>query len=221
MKLYIDPISTTSRPVSFMAAYAGIDLETIVIGLRTGETRTAAFLAINPMGKVPVLDDDGFVLTESTAILRYLAARYAPDLYPAEFRLRARVDEAVSWFATDLYNVLANDKVYPRMMLANGLSSTTVAELEARADPRLQLILDVYDRRLAEHGYAAGAALSIADFLGLAYLTVGDLIRFDHARWPWIEAWIGRMQSLPGWSYAYGPFNGFVGARRKQSDTAS
>ena len=83
MKLYADPLSTTSRPVTFMAAHVGLALEIEPTSLMSGATRTLDFLAINPMGQVPVLVDDNFIQTESAAILRYLAEAHAPHLYPA------------------------------------------------------------------------------------------------------------------------------------------
>ena len=61
MKLYMNPVSTTSRPVSLFAAEAGIPLDEIVIDLMTGEHKAPDFVAVNPNGLVPVLDDDGFV----------------------------------------------------------------------------------------------------------------------------------------------------------------
>lgn len=215
MKLYADPISTSSRPVTFMAAHASILLEIEPVSLRLGGTRTPEFLGVNPYGKIPVLVDDDFILTESAAILRYLATRAAPQLYPVEARTRARIDESLNWFGTDLYTALAVMMVYPRI-LPGAFSPTTIAELAAFAEPQVRRILDVLDLRLSGQQHVAGPDLSIADFQALSFLTVSELIAFDCSPWPSITRWIGRMQGLVGWSVSYAGFNGFVAARRAQ-----
>ena len=116
MKLYMNPVSTTSRPVSLFAAEAGIPLDEIVIDLTTGEHRMPAFLAVNPNGLVPVLDDDGFVLTESSAILKYLAMKANSPLYPDDLRERARVNEAMDWLNANFYRDFGFNYVYPQIM---------------------------------------------------------------------------------------------------------
>src|SRR4030095_5551479 len=73
MKLYFHPASTTSRPVALFAADHGIELEYRVVDLFAGEQAQPAFGAINPNQAVPVLEDGDFRLTESSAILKYLA----------------------------------------------------------------------------------------------------------------------------------------------------
>ena len=73
MKLYYHPISTTSRPLMLFAAEAGIPLEMQVVDLFTGEHVKPPYEAINPNRLVPVLEDGAFRLTESSAILKYLA----------------------------------------------------------------------------------------------------------------------------------------------------
>ena len=75
MKLYYHPVSTTSRPIMLFAAEAGIDLEYQVVDLMTGEHMGDAYAAINPNKQVPVLEDGNFRMTESSAILKYLAEK--------------------------------------------------------------------------------------------------------------------------------------------------
>src|SRR4051812_27480838 len=68
MKLYFDPISTSSRPVTFLLHDQGIPFEEAPMGLFLGEQHEAGFLKLNPMGQLPLLDDEGFLLPESNAI---------------------------------------------------------------------------------------------------------------------------------------------------------
>ena len=84
MKLYYHPASTTSRPVVLFAAESGIALELQVVDLFTGEHMQPPFGAINPNHLVPVLEDGAFRLTESSAILKYLADKVGSPLYPKD-----------------------------------------------------------------------------------------------------------------------------------------
>ena len=90
MKLYYHPISSTSRPVLLFAAETGLPLELQIVDLFTGEHFQTAFEAINPNHLVPVLEDGDFRLTESSAILKYLAEKTGSPLYPKELKARAR-----------------------------------------------------------------------------------------------------------------------------------
>ena len=75
MKLYMHPVSTTSRPVRLFIAENGIEVEEQVVDLMTGRALQPAFAAINPNQMVPMLEDGDLRLTESSAILKYLATR--------------------------------------------------------------------------------------------------------------------------------------------------
>src|SRR5262245_5454840 len=103
MDLYIDPISTASRAVLAFCKAEQLGVTIRHVALLKGEHHQTAFGALNPNRMVPVLVDSDFVLTESTAILMYLARKHASRLYPNELRAQARVDELLSWFGTNLY----------------------------------------------------------------------------------------------------------------------
>lgn len=213
MKLYHDPISTTSRPVTFFAAEAGLTLELELVDLLAGETRMPAFLAVNPMGHVPVLVDGDFVLTEAAAILRYLATRHAPAFLGHDEREQARVDEAISWASMDLRIWLDVFSVYPVALgVPAGLSPTTVTEMGMVAAPAVKRLMAVLDDRTAD-GFVAGDRITIADFLTFSYVTLAELIAFDFSGWPSLSAWIARMKALRGYGMSYAAFQGLLIAR--------
>lgn len=98
--LYFNFISQPSRAVVLFIRFNQLPVDEKQVLLHKKQQRTPEFLAINPLGKVPALqDEDGFCLPESCAILRYLAAKYrVPDhWYPGDARLCARVDAALDW----------------------------------------------------------------------------------------------------------------------------
>src|SRR6266550_74239 len=91
-------MSRSSRPLcskaaSWMTKELGLDYEHVKVDFASGETREPGFLALNPNGHVPVIDDDGFILWELMAINLYLAKKYgAGGLYPSRIE-----DEARAW----------------------------------------------------------------------------------------------------------------------------
>ena len=76
------PLSGHSHRVQLFASLTGIPHENVLVDLAAGEHKTPEFLALNPAGQVPVLEDGEVVLSDSNAILVYLARRYAPDFLP-------------------------------------------------------------------------------------------------------------------------------------------
>src|SRR5262245_58449610 len=99
LRLYDGSRSPNARKVRLLAAELGLALECVRLDFAKGEYRSEAFLALNPNGKVPTLDDDGFVLWESCAILRYLAGkRPERGLVPLDARGQALVDQWLFWW---------------------------------------------------------------------------------------------------------------------------
>ena len=93
MKIYYHPVSTTSRMLMLFAAETGLKADFQVVDLFTGEHVQPAYAALNPRCMVPMLEDGDFRLTESSAILKYLAEKMGSPLYPADLRKRAKINE--------------------------------------------------------------------------------------------------------------------------------
>ncbi len=103
MKLYMHPVSMTSRPVRLFVAENNIPMDEQVVDLMTGEHYGADFTGINPSRQVPVLEDGDFRLTESSAILKYLADKFNLPAYPKDLQKRAKVNEMMDWLNTGFY----------------------------------------------------------------------------------------------------------------------
>jgi glutathione S-transferase len=162
MRLYAFASSPNCWKVLAVARELSLPLETIQIDLFKGEAKTRAFLAKNPNGKVPVLDDDGFVLWESNAILAYLASRRpSPSLLPVEPRERAEVDRWLYWESTSLspavWKVGFEKIIKPILEQAPDAASIAAGTAEFAA------AATVLDDALARRDHVAGE-LSIADF---------------------------------------------------------
>ena len=115
MKLYYHPVSTVSRPVVLFALDSGIALDYQLVDLATGEHLQPAYAAINPSKLVPVLEDGDFRLTESSAILKYLADKIDSPAYPKDLQKRARVNEMMDWLNTGFYRDFGYGLVYPQI----------------------------------------------------------------------------------------------------------
>src|SRR5574337_543488 len=100
MNIYYHPVSTTSRMLMLFAADAGLKADFKVVDLFTGEHLQPAYAALNPSCMVPMLEDGDFRLTESSAILKYLAEKTGSPAYPSDLRKRAKTNEMMDWLNT-------------------------------------------------------------------------------------------------------------------------
>jgi glutathione S-transferase len=96
IRIHSFPLSGHAHRVALFASLAGIAHEIINVDLASGEQKTANFLALNPAGQVPVIEDGDIVVTDSNAILVYLARKYAPSFLPGDSKLEAEVQKFLS-----------------------------------------------------------------------------------------------------------------------------
>lgn len=204
MKLYYHPVSTTCRPILLLAADEGIALDLEFVDLFTGAHLQPTFSAVNPSQQVPLLEDGDFRLSEGSAILKYLAEKTASAAYPKDLRQRARVNECMDWFNTGLYRDLGYNLIYPQVLPhykrkdPNGQADTLAWGRE-----KSRRWLGILDRNiLGANTFVCGAQLSIADYLGIGIVTVGEVIRLDYSPWKNVTRWIGAMKARPSWSKA-------------------
>jgi hypothetical protein len=120
VKLYYHPVLTTSRPIMLLAADDKIAMDYELIDLLTGAHLEPRFTDVNPSQQVPVLEDGDFRLTESSAILKYLADKTSSPTYPKDLRQRARVNERMDWFNTGFYRELGYGVIYPQIIVPSG-----------------------------------------------------------------------------------------------------
>ena len=103
MKLYMHPVSMTSRPVRLFVADNKIAVDEEVVDLFTGAHMQPPYSEINPNCLVPMLEDGDLKLTESSAILKYLADKIGSPAYPKDLKQRAKVNEMMDWINTNFY----------------------------------------------------------------------------------------------------------------------
>ena len=212
MKLYFHPASTTSRPIMLFAAENGIALDFELIDLFAGEHYQPKFLAVNPHHMVPVLEDGDFRLTESSAILKYLADKVGSPQYPKDLRERARVNERMDWVNTQLGRDLVYGVVYPQILPNHKRRSDEAqdATLQWGAE-RARGWLKLLDEDIlgAKNAYVCGDAITIADYFAASFVALGELTGSDFAAYPNVRRWLGRMKALKNWKKVNEAVDGF------------
>jgi glutathione S-transferase len=202
MKLYMHPGSTMSRPVRLLIAEQKLEVSEQIVDLLAGEQQKDAYAALNPSRLVPVLEDGDFRLTESSAILKYLATKFELAEYPRDLRRRARVDERMDWFNTQFLRDYGHNMVFPQVFPhhrrpTEELNAGTIAWGKARS----RFWLGVLDNHYLGHSrYVAGDTITIADYFGSCILTAGHLAGCTFEAYPNIERWLAAMTDLHTWA---------------------
>ncbi len=219
MKLYMHPASNTSRPVALLIEENRLPVEMAVVDLMTGAHLQPDYLAINPNGLVPALVDGDFTLTESSAILKYLADKFDLPTYPKDLKARAKVNELMDWFNTGFYRDYGYGVVYPQIFPHHKRGSeeaqkATIAWGKGLTERWLKVLNDHW----LGHGnpYLTGDTLTIADLFGAGLITCGHPIRSEFKGYPNIEAWLKRIEALPNWGKINEAMNGFREALKDQ-----
>lgn len=223
MKLYCNPVSTTSRIIMMFAAEEGIELDYQVVDLITGEHLKADYKAINPNCLVPTLDDDGFVLTESGAILRYLADKAGSAAYPKDLRERARVDEAIEWFYSNFYKDHGYGLVYSQLFPHHRRPDATVhAGTVAWGKEKARHWLGILENDLLgpDKKFLCGDEVTLADYVGAELVTLGELVHCTYQDYPNVRRWIANMKGLAHWPEVHAAFEGFAASLRDKKFVA-
>ncbi|HWI15893.1 MAG TPA: glutathione S-transferase family protein [Burkholderiales bacterium] len=177
--------------VLWMAGELGLKYEHKDWLPRSPETRTPQFLALNPNGRVPVIDDDGFVLCESMAINCYLAKKHRSALYPADPKHEALALQWSLW-ETDRLDRQLVDYVRHTKALPEAERKPEVAE---KAWKEVAPAFDVLETALAKSEWLAGPQFSVGDLNVAAALY--RALSVDLSKWPHLQRWLNRCWDRP------------------------
>jgi glutathione S-transferase len=199
MKLYYNPLSPNVRRVRLTAAVLGSDLEERLVDFSKGEHKAPEYLALNPNGAVPTLVDGDFVLTESRAIMQYLASKKPESgLLPRDEALRADVSRWQFWDAAHFspaLGSLAFEKIIKAMMGMGDPDPAKVAESLAN----FRRFAAVLNQRLDGRAYIVGDALTIADLTLASSLMYSAQTEAPVSEFAHVQAWFSRITALDGW----------------------
>ena len=191
MKLYGYALSGHSHRARLFASLIGIPVEHVNVDLAAGEHKKPPFLAINPFGQVPVLDDDGVIVADSNAIMVYLAKKFGKtDWLPEDALGAARVQRWLSVAAGQI----AFGPAAARLITVFGSKSFRADEVIARAHAVLKLI----DAELQGRDFIAADRPTIADVALYSYIARAPEGNVDLSAYAAVRAWLERIEALPG-----------------------
>jgi glutathione S-transferase len=167
---------------------------------------------------VPTLQDGDFILTECSAILKYLAEQADSPAYPREPQARARVNEAMDWLNTGFYKDFGYGFIYPQAFPHHRFANpTTQANVIARNEQRAAAWFAILnDHWLNGRDFLCGADATIADYLGAAYVSIADWVGYDLSQYPNVVHWLSRMRERPSWQHTHDDWNALAAALQAQ-----
>ncbi len=196
MKLFYSE-TLNPRKACAVAKYLGAPVEYIRIDLAKGENRTPAFLAMNPNGKVPVLQDGETTLWEANAIMCHLARATDSDLWP-EGEAQIEVMRWLSWNA-DHFTRFAGTLYFQNLIKPLLGFGSPDADVVNEAERWVRQHGSVLNEHLRGRAYLVGDVLSIADFAVAVTLPYAKTARIPIDDFPEIQRWHARLNELPAW----------------------
>ena len=200
LKIWGRKNSSNVRKPLWAAEELGLAYEAIDAGGALGVFDTPLYRAMNPHGRVPVIEDDGFVLWESNAIVRYLLAKHAPNSawYSADPQARASADKWMDWttssfagpFRTVFWGVLrtpADKQDWPAINAA-------IKECTE--------LLNMADQALASQPYLSGSEIGMGDIPLGSFIYAWFEMPIERAAQPYLEAWYARLKQRPAYQKA-------------------
>lgn len=189
LTLYRFPLSGHAHRAELFLSLLGLPAHLVDVDLRQGAHKRPEFLELNPFGQVPVLRDGEAVIADSTAILVYLARKYAPDWLPSDPLEAAQVQRWLSAAS----GPIAAGPARARLITVFGArynAEETIAQAHA--------LLRVVESELAGRAWLVGERPSIADIAAYTYIAHAPEGNVDLSPYPALRAWLQRIEALPG-----------------------
>jgi glutathione S-transferase len=197
MKLYNSNYSPNAKRIRIAANELGSKLEIEELDFAKGENRQPGYVAMNPMGKIPTFEDDGYVLWESPAILHYLANKHG-KLVPRDLKQSTEMYRWMFWNASHyegaLFALVFENVIKPQMM-------------KQEADPKrvesskkdFERFAPVFNAHLEGKQFVCGNDFTIADIAIGCTSELAPMVGIDLKQYTHINAWLTRLQARPSW----------------------
>ncbi|GEA03643.1 glutathione S-transferase [Alteromonas sp. KUL17] len=202
IKLYRNPLSGHCHRVELMLSLLGLPYENIDLDMANGAHKSPEYLKISPFGQVPAIDDNGYTMSDSNAIITYLVKRYSGNdaWLPEE---PAQAAEVQRWLS-----VAAGEIMYGpctvRLVKLFGMDLDY-----STAEAITHKLFSVLEKTLAERSFLAGNQITLADIAGYSYISHVPEGGVSLDPYPAIEAWLARIEAQPK----------FVGMKRSKDLT--
>ncbi|WP_298931993.1 glutathione S-transferase family protein [uncultured Ramlibacter sp.] len=198
MKLYYDE-TINPRKACAVAQHLGLPLEYVHVRLARGEHKAPAFLALNPNGMLPLLQDGELLLWEANAIMCHLSDVAGAGLWPHGARAQVEVQRWLSWDAHHFSRHGGTLYFENMVKQAIGMGAPDAAAVH-QAEQGFVASAAVLEQHLADgRAFLLGDVLTVADFAVSAAFPYAQGARLPLQGFAAIAAWHGRLQALPGW----------------------
>lgn len=198
MKLYGFPLSPNTWKVRAVAAHLGIKLDFELVDLT--KPRSPEYLTIHPAGRTPALVDGDFKLTESNAIMQYLASQKPNSLWPNDVKARALITRWQCWqlahWSAEACQPLVFNRLVKKLLNLGPPDAAAVAKATEAFHKECKL-LDAWLGK--QHPYLVGDELTLADFAIAAPLFYTKQGEYPLESYGHVQEWFGRVSALPAW----------------------
>lgn len=184
------PVSGHTHRVEVLLQMLDVPFERVAVDLRAGAQKQPAHMALHPFGQVPVIEDDGAVVWDSSAIMIYLATKYGDgSLLPSDVLGRSEVQRWLAIAAGPMANGAAQARRH--LLFQTGAD---IAPMQAIA----HALFKVMDAHLGAQAYLAAGRLTIADLAGYTYVAHAPEGGISLDAYPNLRAWLARVEAAPG-----------------------
>ena len=209
IKLYYHPISFPSLGPVFAAEAMGVTYEKEVVDLQAGQQSSPEYLEINPYGKVPAMKNGDFTMSESAAIMRYLARKAGSEFYPDNIEAQAEIDQWMDFVNHHIRSAVArvqfNRFVAP--MIGADIDESSVQTGLGFLETNLPII----EKRLSENAFLCGDTMTLADIALIAALEPEKTARLDLSAYPKLSAWLGTRRTETFYTNVHSHFGAEMG----------
>ena len=193
LKIYGNRMSSNANKVEYTVVALGMEYEYKDMDFQK-DLKTEWYMKLNPSGKIPTIDDDGFILFESVAICKYLCDKKGSDLYPKDLKKRAIVEQWIDFTIQHVASAVAKiafAKIFGPMM------GKAVDEAGAKeGDELLKRFLPIVDAQIGKHKFLVFDKLSLADIILLASLQYTEPLKYDLSPYKNLSAWRKKMMEM-------------------------
>lgn len=190
--IYGSPKSSSGR-VYWMLEELGLSYEAVKLNMRDKEHKSAAFLKLNPNGKIPCLKDGDFVIWESTAINHYLADKYSPALLGSSPENRGLVQQWSIWSMLELQKPLIDIFIQKIFVPEDKRDYGLIEKNEKICLP----LLSILDSELESKKYIVGESFTVADLNLATVVRIASAIQMDISTFKNIQVWLSGLMDRP------------------------
>ena len=188
LKIYGHFFSMPANKVRLCVSYLELPHDYVHVDLQAGEHTQPDFLEINPAGRVPAMDDDGFTLSQSDAICKYLCAISGPSsFYPSDSQDQAVVNQWIDFASQHVQQAMA--RVFFNRVIAKFLGEDADEKSIAHGENMLARDLPFINEQLSDNKYLCGEKTTLADITLTAALEPSEMVNLDLSPYPAIVKW--------------------------------